>query len=254
MMAADEALALSMQHDVPWLPEVLRSPADFMVAAAFRPLEEEPLWAPFLSAVEHVQPPMAKVQLAGPGVMRTFGLAPARIGEHLEAKAVQMARALLEVGVTPLVLFDEPLAAPPSAELASLLARLRGEGARAGLHCCGQAPWGEVLALDCDVVSLDARLSLDALLEERAAWLAFLARGGTLCLGVIPTQQGARFAVEELCDSVEASLRATTPDFARQLGRMLISPACGLGTHSVDSARGVFRALTEAQRRLRAKV
>ena len=85
-----------------------------------------------------------------------------------------------------------------------------------------------------------------------AAWLRFLEAGGTLCLGIIPTSPGARYQVDELCDSVEASLRATTPAFERVLSRMLLSPACGLGLHSVEEAVRISAEVRTAQARLRA--
>ena len=101
------------------------------------------------------------------------------------------------------------------------------------------------------MISLDARLSLDALLEDRVSWLRFLECGGRLCLGIIPTEPGARYEVAELCDSVEASLRATTPHFPRVLERMLLSPACGLGLRSIEDAERISREVKEAQSRLR---
>ena len=220
-----------------------------------------------LSFVRRLQPgTFAKAQLAGPVTVGRFTRTPSgapigdvpdlmeRVVDHLAAKAALLARTLRLANVTPIIFIDEPglgTGPGPSAWLERVRRAAKDEGAMLGVHCCAQTPWAPVLDLGFDVVSLDARLSLDALLEDRSAWLGFLERGGTLCLGIIPTNPEARYDVGELCDSVEASLRATTPHFARVLGRMMVSPACGLGLHSIEGAQRVTREVKEAQVRLR---
>jgi methionine synthase II (cobalamin-independent) len=244
----DEAVALSMQQDVPYLPELPRlSPRELM-------LSEEPRAATvaFLAAVAG-RVRVAKTQLVGPLTARAHG--GPDLAERVAARAASMAREFASAGVTPLLFLDEPALGtgePPVAALEHVRRAARDAGAIVGLHCCGQARWGELLALDFEVISLDARLSLDALLEHRDAWLSFLARGGRLCLGIVPTNPGARYSVDELCDSVEASLRATTPRFEQVLSRTLLSPACGLGLHSVEDAARISAEVKAAQARLRA--
>ena len=154
-----------------------------------------------------------------------------------------------------MIFLDEPglgTGALPKAELELVRRAASDAGAIVGLHCCAQAPWAAVLGLGFDIISCDARLSLDALLEDQKAWLDFLEGGGTLCLGIIPTNREARYSVGELCESVEASLRATTPRFEQVLSRMLLSPACGLGLHSVQDAVRISAEVKAAQARLRA--
>ena len=154
-----------------------------------------------------------------------------------------------------MIFFDEPGLGADELPLKALeiVRRAASEsGAIVGLHCCAQARWSELMGLGFDVISLDARLSLDTLLEDRRAWLRFLERGGTLCLGIIPTEPDARYDVGELCDSIEASLRSTTSNFERVLGRMLLSPACGLGLHSEEATLRISAEVTAAQARLRA--
>jgi hypothetical protein len=214
----------------------------------------------------------AKAQLAGPVTVSRFG--QRGLVDHLAQKAVAITRALADAKVTPILFLDEPGLAlsekPPflgrcaSASLRDAARRLALDdlervrraasdaGAIVGVHCCGQTRWNELLAMDFEIISLDARLSLDALLEDRRAWLSFVERGGTLCLGIIPTEPGAKYDVAELCDSVEVSLRATTPNFERVLERMLLSPACGLGLHTPDDARRISAEVRSAQARLRA--
>lgn len=228
--------------------------------------ETKPLaMAAFLAALKPGM--VAKAQLAGPATVAAFTRASTgarvaqvprlaeRVVEHLAAKAAWLARDLRSVNVTPMIVFDEPglgLGELPVAALERVRRAASDAGAITGLHCCGQTRWAELLGLGFDLISLDARLSLDALLEDRRAWIGFLARGGTLCLGIIPTNLGARYAVDELCDSVEASLRATTPQFEKALARMSLSPACGLALHSVEGVARISSEVRAAQVRLRA--
>jgi hypothetical protein len=131
---------------------------------------------------------------------------------------------------------------------------LQREGALVGVHCCGNTDWGALLDVQPDVLSLDVRLSLDALLEEREALARFLESGATLSLGLIPTNLASHYEVTELADAVEVSLKSALTrgwSFARVVSTALLTPACGLGMRSVVDAEGVLDELKRAQRRLR---
>lgn len=230
-------------------------------------------WKPFLWEVEHRKLALAKAQLAGPATVRwvaktsdgrSISQVPAmdqQVFRLLLARAAAMARALRRAGTTPLIYVDEPgLYALDRSdprhlvtlqELKVLVAALHREGALVGLHCCGNTQWAPVLELGVDLLSLDVRLSLDALLEEREAFIRFLASGATLSLGIIPTDVSSTYEVDKLVDSVEVSLRATLPrgsPLAGVLEHMLLTPACGLALRSVMEAERVFEDLRAAQR------
>ncbi len=238
-------------------------------------------WRPFLAEVGARRLAFAKVQLAGPLTVRwatkTSDGRPTSAVPRLDqqllrlglAKALAMVKALRRLDVTPLLFLDEPwLTALEHAtgqqqqqlgleHLQRVAQAAQREGALVGVHCCGNTDWPRVLALGLDVVSLDARRSLDALLEDGAAWLRFLSSGATLALGIVPTELASTYVLADLCDSVEASLRATMPDglsFAALRSRMLLTPACGLALHSVSDAEHVTAQVHEAQRRFLALV
>lgn len=231
-------------------------------------------WRPFLFELGARRPTFAKVQLAGPTTVRwvtkTGGGQPTSAVPELDqqihrlvvAKALAMVKALRALNVTPILFFDEPglyaleagnvqhLVALKELQLAIVAAQR--EGALVGVHCCSNTDWPRVLDLGLDLVSLDVRLSLDALLEDRDAWLRYLSTGATLALGIVPTDLASTWVLSELCDSVEASLRATLPadvPFEPVLARMLLTPACGLGLRSVIDAERITEQVHEAQRR-----
>ncbi|MDQ3265101.1 MAG: hypothetical protein M3Y59_15820 [Myxococcota bacterium] len=232
-------------------------------------------WRPFLWEVEHRKLALAKVQLAGPATVRwvtqtTAGTVAAQVPELdqqlfrlILARALAMVKAVRRAGATPILYLDEPglyalnLQDPTHLlvlqELKVLVAALQREGALVGIHCCGNTRWPAVLGLGADLISLDVRLSLDALVEDQAAFEAFLATGATLSLGIIPTNLDARYEVRNLVDSVEATLRATLKTdrrFQEVLGRCVLTPACGLALRNIVDVERVFEDLRAAQKRL----
>ncbi len=233
-------------------------------------------WRPFLWEVEQRKLAFAKAQLAGPFTVR----AVARTGDGraaldvpgldaamyrlILARSLAMVKALRRAGTTPLFFLDEPgLYAFDRAnprhllamqELRLLVVALQREGALVGVHCCGNTDWASLLDSGLDVLSLDVRLSLDAVLEESGAFSRFLDSGATLSLGIIPTDLASTYEVEELVDAVEVSLKAALPPgqtFARVASQMLLTPACGLAMRSVVDAEQILSRLKQAQRRLR---
>lgn len=233
-------------------------------------------WRPFLWEVENRKLALAKVQLAGPCTVRwvtktSEGAAASevllldkQILRLLWARSLSMVRALRRLGVTPLFFFDEPgLYALNGSDARHLLAlqelkmlviALQREGALVGVHCCSNTDWPRLLELGLDVLSLDVRLSLDALLEHRSAFLRFWESGATLSLGLLPTDLSSEYRVPELVESVEASFRALWPQgeqWSENLSRMLLSPACGLGLRSVKDAERILGQLRDAQGHLK---
>ena len=188
-------------------------------------------WKPFLWEIENRKLTFAKVQIAGPAtvlwITKASSGSPAsdlaeldqQIFRLLLSKCLAMVKAIRRTSATPILYLDEPgLYALDRRnprhlltlqELRVLTLAVQREGALVGLHCCGNTDWEAILDLGLDLISLDVRLSLDALLEEKDAFWRFLLGGSTLSLGIIPTDMKSSFAVRELVDSVEASLEAT---------------------------------------------
>src|SRR4051812_25309296 len=171
---------------------------------------------PFLWEVEQRKLPFAKVQIAGPftlrWVLRTTRaepLAAVQEGKAVErqifrlvlARSLALVRRLREANTKPVIFLDEPgLYAfdrrDPQhlvsvQELRVVVLALRREGAIVGVHCCGNTEWAPLLGLGWDVVSIDARLSLESVLATGPAFERFQATGGVLSLGIVPTDLSA---------------------------------------------------------------
>jgi hypothetical protein len=236
-------------------------------------------YRPFLWEIENRKTPFAKVQLAGPATVRWVAKTSAgtaasetpeldqQIFRLLLARALALVKAMRRAGATPILFLDEPGLYALQAdnvrhllvlkELSMLVVAAQREGALVGVHCCSNTRWSALLALGLDILSIDARLSLDAVLEDARAFWAFMAGGSTLSLGIVPTDLATTYALPELVDSVEASFRATAPrgvSFEGLLAQMLLTPACGLGMRSVQDAERIVAEVRDAQRRLRSLV
>ena len=235
-------------------------------AAAYR------AWKPFLWEVEHRKLALAKTQLAGPATVRwvvrlTDGRTLDKVPEidrqcHrlVLARLRAMARAIRAAGAVPLVFLDEPgLYALDRTdarhvvmlqEIKMLVLALKKEEALVGLHCCGNTDWAALLGIGLDYLSMDAKLSLRLLLSQAKEFSEFVYSGGTLALGVVPTNVDAPYAVEEVVgDTVSAFGDTTAP-----LVKALLTPACGLAMRSVPDAERAFTDLRAAQRELRTRM
>ena len=232
-------------------------------------------WRPFLWEVEQRKLAFVKAQLAGPftvlSVARTSEGVPVLEVPGMEqvlfrllmARSLAMVKALRRTGTTPLFFLDEPGLYAFSRthprhllamqELRLLVVALQREGALVGVHCCGNTDWASLLDSGVDLLSLDVRLSLDAVLEESGAFARFLDSGATLSLGIIPTDLTSSYEVRELVEAVEVSLEAALPpghSLSRVTSQVVLTPACGLAMRSVVDAERVLEQLKVAQRLL----
>jgi hypothetical protein len=233
-------------------------------------------WQPFLWELEERQTPFAKIQLAGPltcqwALRTTDGLPADRQPELLTqvyslilARALAMARRVRETGAQPLIYLDEPgiYAFTPTdvkhrlafQELKLMVQSLRKENVRVGIHCCSNTDWKPLLDLGLDILSIDTDLSLSSLLGEREALTRFLHSGGTLSLGLIPTdsaQDTASTSTEARVQKIGESMLSLfdSPQTGRTLLRKtILTPSCGLGLNTPGDAEAILVQLNIAQR------
>ena len=110
-----------------------------------------------------------------------------------------------------------------------------------GTHCCGNTDWSLLLQTSVDVISFDAYSYAENLALFADDVKHFLARGGALAWGIVPTvaEQIAAETPEHLVERLEAAIdlfvkKGIDRDLLYE--RALITPACGLGTLSVSAA------------------
>lgn len=223
-------------------------------------------WLPFLWEIENRKSAFAKVQIAGPftaslattindgAPLSSHPRASSQATRVILARAVAMVRAVKAAGAVPLITFDEPgLCVFDSRRPAHVVAMqelgiaaraLSREGALVGLHCCGNTDWAAVLQMPFDILSIDTRLSLEPLLSTGRLLDEYLARGGWLALGIIPTSTPDSRSTEERVDDTLAKMGRRR---ASILARSMLSPACGLALLTIKEAEQVFEDLRAAQ-------
>jgi methionine synthase II (cobalamin-independent) len=214
----------------------------------------------FFAAVAGRHEPM-KLQLTGPvtlGLALQQAGAPTGLAFEIARSAVRSrAEALLaaagEVAPdAPLVVFvDEPglvtglsqqspLTADRTVDLVSGALATLEPHAVTGLHCCGPADWKVVLQAGPDMLSLPVSAGVG---RAAGAVSSFVERGGWLAWGAVPTDGPLGDSVTRLwrhlaaqwCELVQAGC---DPVLLRR--QAIITPACGLATHTVGQADAVM--------------
>ncbi len=135
---------------------------------------------------------------------------------------------------------------------------IHAEGGIAGVHCCGNTEWPILIEAGIDVVNLDAYVFGDTIALYPDAVTQFIARGGIIAWGVVPTSVKIR---EENAATLEARFDAVVENLSHKSGLSMdtiythsaITPSCGTGSMAVDDAERVFRVLHELSTRLKAR-
>ena len=144
-----------------------------------------------------------------------------------------------------------PIAPDPAIDMVSAALAAIEPVAVTGLHCAPTADIASLVAIGPDVLSVP----VDARLVDSAGYLArFLADGGTIAWGACPTDGPIATSAERpwrklsdlWCELVQ---RGADPAQLRQ--QSIITPECGLGTHTPAVAERVYRLAAEVSRRVR---
>jgi hypothetical protein len=184
----------------------------------------------------------------------------------LALKAAWQVSKIRETGRQAVIFFDEPsLTGLGSAfmqisreEVITLLtetitaAREPGE-AYFGVHCCGNTDWSVLLETPIDILSFDSYEFFDNLKLYDKPLKNFLARGGYLAWGLVPTSPTAPAETEEalwtkFTAQVEELVRMGL-DRKALLSQSLLTPACGLGCLAPDKAKASLENLAGLSRR-----
>jgi hypothetical protein len=117
--------------------------------------------------------------------------------------------------------------------------------ATVGIHCCGRTDWPAVIDTGATILSLPTD---DSLVRHGAALASFLADGGHVAWGAVPTHEPLGTSADRLwrqlsdlwCDLVRAGC-----DPALLRTNALVTPVCGLARHGVSQAERVLRITNE---------
>ncbi len=224
--------------------------------------------------------PLVKGQITGP---LTFGLSvhdddglPALYDENL---GDVIPKALLMKGLWQLerlrsaagqmILFvDEPVLASFGSAAMIHLSRdraiaclrpvveaLQAAGAIVGSHCCGNTDWSLLIEAGVDILNFDAYLYRDSVGLYAESVNAFLARGGYLAWGIVPSERRHQgHTTEELFDLLLEGIRFLAErGISRDLlaERLLVTTSCGLGPLTEQEAQKAMKLLRDLSERIR---
>jgi hypothetical protein len=131
------------------------------------------------------------------------------------------------------------------------------EGVKA-IHCCANTDWVMVLQCKLDVLSFDAYGYSESLFLYTEQVMEFIEKGGTIAWGIVPTND--EDLNHETADSLLVRLEKNMKTLSDKgismdkiLTSSLITPSCGLGPASVDSAKKALPMLCEVSQKIREK-
>lgn len=187
------------------------------------------------------------------------------IAKHLRLKAVWQESELARVSPNTIIFLDEPyLASLGSAFVAlssDMVVNLTNEalgGIRGlkGMHCCGNTDWSVLMSTDIDILSFDAYNYGHSLTLYPDAVQAFLDRDGVIAWGIVPNEESP--LDEETTDSLIKKLDNLMSLLSDKgvrydilLERSLITPSCGLGSTSQETAAKALELTAQVAREFR---
>jgi hypothetical protein len=221
--------------------------------------------------------PALKGQLSGPvtfaGVIKDAAGKPILYDQELTQavcaglarKVAWQAEKFRQLGKEPVVFLDEPFLAgfgsaylPISGdEVTAILTQTLTEAREAaagpvtlGTHCCGNTDWSLLLKAPIDILSFDSYGYFENLRLYGQALSAFLARGGWLAWGLIPTNEDFQQETPDtLWQRFTEQVTRLAEDMHRGLkeilAQSLLTPACGMGYLSRDAGLRVLTSLKE---------
>lgn len=133
--------------------------------------------------------------------------------------------------------------------LIPLIEAAKEEGALIGVHACAGVDWSLLFELPFDFVNIDTYNYFTSLLVYSGELNDYLARGGALAWGIVPTSAEIESeSAQSLLARVEEhmlTLENKGVDSGRLRSQLLFTPSCGTGSLPVDHAEKVYCLLTE---------
>ena len=127
----------------------------------------------------------------------------------------------------------------------------QAEGARVGIHCCGNMDWGLLAQTDLDIMAFDAYSFGEKIALYPEQVNAFLARGGTLAYGLIPTlehedimQDTSDSLLQKLQSLLDLYIQKGLPQ-ERLYEQIILTPACGMGSLPAPLSERVLDLLSQ---------
>jgi methionine synthase II (cobalamin-independent) len=124
-----------------------------------------------------------------------------------------------------------------------------------GIHCCGNSDWGLVSRTKTRIINFDAYEYGETISLYPKEITAYLERGGAIAWGIVPaSEQALSDTVDSLIGKLFAAFAHLEKHGLRRellLERSLITPSCGVGSHTLEVSEGVLRLTRKVSDKLR---
>ena len=184
------------------------------------------------------------------------------LAKGLAIKALWQIRELSRLGRRPILFIDEPsLSGFGSAfspvgrdevirMLREFMAYLRERcSVILGIHCCGNTDWSMIVESGPDIVNFDAYTYLETFVLYREQISRFLAAGGSVAWGIVPTgDQAGHASAQAMIERIKEGLDRLSGSGKNlhEISRSsLLTPACGMGNMSETDANETMDRLEE---------
>ncbi len=129
---------------------------------------------------------------------------------------------------------------------------LREAGAIVGMHCCGNTDWGLVMESSLDVINFDCYNYGKTVALYADQVKSFLGRGGWFAVGIVPTIFPDLETIDREDEKSLGKLFHQWLDEMAQAGvdkdllksRVILTPACGCGTLTIEQTEKVYRVVS----------
>ncbi len=121
-----------------------------------------------------------------------------------------------------------------------------------GVHCCGNTDWGLLMETSTRIINFDAIDYMESMSLYGGQMSAFLARGGALAWGAVPNtekilDETSNDVIDRIRNGIEL-LEKTGVKRALLAEKMLVTPACGCASMTVEQTEKVYKILAELQK------
>jgi hypothetical protein len=128
--------------------------------------------------------------------------------------------------------------------LKDMVDAVHADGGIAGMHCCGNTDWSIPIDAGVDIISFDAFQYGETIAMYGKAVNNFLAKGGTLAWGIVPTSTLIR---EQTLETLALRLEGMMDHLASKgiekrliADQALLTPSCGTGSLTTEEAEMVY--------------
>jgi len=134
--------------------------------------------------------------------------------------------------------------------LSLVVGAIQAEGARVGVHCCGNTDWTLLMDAGVNIVNFDAVSYCQSLSLYPKQLTEFLEAGGQLAWGITPSSsqiraETAESVVRRFWDGVEMITYRGVPR-ELLLREVLVTPSCGAGSLETAEAERILQVTSEA--------